>query len=175
MSYWYLNRRTTPSCYGNQSRPRSGVWAILSSNPIRNNDRIVRTYFNICPAWGEEKNPAFIKAEALWLVGSCCFQRKIVLQWSSPCSQEVLMKMMEQIASGSEKQKSSDNAPDLPAPITADRGRSVLLISTPQHGPRAWYLALKFDVFEQITLNLNVMLQLWGHGEWVIKQQTEKC
>ena len=43
-----------------------------------------------------------------------------MLQWSSPCSQEVLMKMMEQIASGSEKQKSPDNAPDLPAPITAD-------------------------------------------------------
>lgn len=55
------------------------------------------------------------------------------------------MKMMEQIASGSEKQKSPDKAPD--------PRRSVLLISTPQHGPRAWHLALKFDVFEQITLD----------------------
>ena len=43
-----------------------------------------------------------------------------MLQWSSPCSQEVLMKMMEQIASGSEKRKSPDNAPDARAVSASD-------------------------------------------------------
>ena len=68
----------------------------------------------------KKKKTALIKTEALWLVGSYCFQRKIVLQWSSPCSQEVLMKMMEQIASGSEKRKSPDNAPDARAVSASD-------------------------------------------------------
>lgn len=77
------------------------------------------------------------------------------------------VKMMKWIISASGKQTSSKNAHDLTAPATTNPRAVNTSVSTLLHGSGTWYLALKREAFQWIMLDLNVMLRLWGHSEWL--------
>ena len=89
-------------------------------------------------------------------------------------SPEVLSENDEVDSIRSREAEVLSDAQDFTAPITANLGQCILLVSALLHGSGSWYLALNLDVFQQIMPDWNVTLQLWGHGEWLIRQQTHR-
>lgn len=146
-------------------------WAIPFFNSTRDNDEMIRTFpqYLFVPIKKKKKNKEFIETEVSWSTESWSFQRKIVFKESCPQSQRALSANDEMAYLPIRK---ADFLRECPRPHCSSyhkpEGISAF-VSTLLHGSGTCSLALNLEAFQCIVPDLNVRLQLWGHGEWLVK------